>query len=126
MNQQQDNPKSRREVWLSVALAVARDGMPEPCSLNLYADVARISIDAGTLADFSRWATHLGVKVQDRLRSGDGQRWIYRASGPLADGWHWGVNVSVPVGDPEPSPELAAQVVSAILDPDADLTAVTA
>ncbi len=34
-------PLSRREVWLQIALAIARDGLPEPILLSLHTPAAR-------------------------------------------------------------------------------------
>lgn len=122
MSDQESNPKSRREVWLSVALAVARDGMPEPIDFDVDQAAHSAYLRAAGRPEFDRWVAHLGLKVFEPMPSSDGVRNLLRAreANRAADGWYWSVQAYVPIdAKPEPS-ELAEQVVAAILTPDAD------
>lgn len=116
MSHQESNPKSRREVWLSVALAVARDGMPEPIDFDVDQAGHSAYLRAAGRAEFDRWVAHLGVKVIEPMLSSDGVRNLLRARANRdADGWYWTVQAYVPIdAEPEPS-DLAEQVVAAIL-----------
>jgi len=125
MSDTNTNPASRREVWLTIALAVARDGLPEPRSVETYLQRGRgdlpflvIVLDSHSAAD--AWARWLGVtefndKVHDQYKPPRIKRsyaWYDRA------GWSWQIEGYESVSEVDASP-LAEQVVAAILTPDA-------
>ena len=109
-------PISRRDAWLTVALAVARDGLPTPESLHIY-EYGAVVIDCLTHADADAWAAHLDLHQEPDLTSSDGKRLIRRwDSEPGRNGYLWMIRANAPVDPPSP---LAAEVVAAILTPDA-------
>lgn len=114
MSDQESNPKSRREVWLSVALAVARDGMPEPETVSVHDDIVALNLD--NHADVRTWCEHLNFDDM-RINSQNGGLYGY---GHL-HGWSWHVHCHQP--DRPADGELARQVAAAILLPDAEVSA---
>lgn len=121
MSDRQSTP-SAREQWLHVALAVARDGMPQPRDFevrdrsNEYDD-ARVELTFDDSAPAAEWAGRLGLSAQHRgLVSNDGKRAISTWSGRRTDGWRWTVCAYTPLtATPAPVAEsLADQVTSAI------------
>lgn len=111
----EQNTASRREVWLSIALAVAK-GLPEPERLGLQDDDAAIvSMTLPTHDGVRQWATHLGLG-ECEANPLDGSLWAPHCR---RDGWSWQIRAN---GRPSVAAEssLAEQVVSAIPAPDAD------
>ena len=108
------NPASRREVWLSIALAVARDGLPIPTSVRISDNGAHrpwLYLNFDQHADTEGWARHYGATTRAHDREDLGNRyWTAEAD---AEGWH----LYIEGNEPLPSPT-AAHVVEAILTPD--------
>lgn len=101
-------PQDRREVWLNVALAVARDGLPEPMECTLYADHAPPSVwlRFDTDGQAQLWAEHLGLAA--------GPGYLGERVG-MRDGWRWYVRpCCTATGTVEPS-ALADEVAAAIV-----------
>ncbi len=111
MSDQESNPKSRREVWLSVALAVARDGLAEPETLNVGSNI--VFITAHSHNDVRDWCAALNFDDPHK-NSLDGSLWGFGHR----DGWNWHVKCHRP-GPGVESSSLAEQVAAAILLPDA-------
>ncbi len=107
------SPRSRREVWLEIAIAVA-NGMPEP-DFQLYADNRIGSVDLADAEALKLWAAWLGAHI-DEL---PGHRHV--SAGVHANfggrfGWSW--NLSAPAGRPdptEPEQELAVAFLTAVV-----------
>jgi hypothetical protein len=125
MSNHQDNPTSRREVWLTVALAVAR-GLPEPRRLYLYdrsvdgwTSGPTVYLELSDHASAARWATWLGCDESKITLPLPGGR-VHVTYDGVRDGWFWTVE-SIEATPVVPAPTaLAAQVVVAILTPDAE------
>lgn len=98
---------SRRDMWLHIALAVARDGLPEPTVLTLHGDNRIVTLTTETAAAAAAWGQHCD-------RDDDGSLHSYSRNGVLymgdAHGWHW--QVRCPQADTGSG--LAEQVVAAI------------
>ena len=98
-------PQPRREVWLSIALAVARDNLPEPMELTLYADHSppAVWVRFDAVNEARLWWDHLGFTDSPFPDRGEinGWRWYVRHAEPV---------VPAPV---EPS-ALADEVVAAV------------
>jgi hypothetical protein len=119
-------PKTRRDVWLSVALAVAQ-GLPATKHMRLHdasdpdwvragGDGSLASLDLSTHAEARQWAAHLDLLDSASTQTHpDGDRGLYYSG--VRDGWSWSISAIEP-SEPSTS-ELAAQVVAAILTPDA-------
>jgi hypothetical protein len=107
--------KTRREVWLSVALDVAQ-GLPEPNMLHIHeTDGQRIvSLGMQCHAEVRTWAEHLGLG-RCELNGPDGSLWAPHYE---RDGWSWQIACHLAEPAPEPDPAVAA-VVMAALTPDA-------
>lgn len=58
-------PATRRDVWLTIAVAVARDGLPEPPSVDLYEDVRIASLAFPDVADVTAWAAYLDATREE-------------------------------------------------------------
>jgi hypothetical protein len=131
-------PATRREVWLSIALAVARDGLPEPerLTFNQWVDhtrpdgegreyrVLHIICDSHTAA--LAWMRWLGIEdsASRHDRTDLGIRYLTSSDHvrTIRDGWVWNISGEEPL--PTPAAEkLAAEVAAAILIPDVDLAA---
>lgn len=100
-------PMSRRDVWLTVALAIARDGLPAPQDLRHHPGGWYI-LEADTAADARAWGEHLGLAN----RHYDGHAWAadWHGHSPLLGG----ADVSVRcMSEPALSP-LAEQVIAAV------------
>ena len=104
-------PQSRREVWLNIALAVARDGLPEPQALSMNPDHL-VCMYLDTADECRAWADWLGIE--------DSPRWQTKDNGTSSVwyhgdrfGWPWQISAF-----DLPSKTLAAQVAEAILTPD--------
>jgi hypothetical protein len=120
-------PQSRREVWLQIALAVARDGLPEPLTLDFIEpaharDSRIVSIRLDRHADSARWAAHLGLGEPRMRQAGtdDGSTVADYGLPSVASlpGCILNLHSTERVDEPVAS-DLAAQVVAAILAPDA-------
>jgi hypothetical protein len=119
MSDQESNPKSRREVWLSVALAVARDGMPEPQNLTFYDGNNRIvCIALHTHEAVRDWCAALNFDDPSKF-SLNGSLWGFGDR----DGWAWQIKCHRPEPPVAESSALAKQVAAAILLPDAEVSA---
>jgi hypothetical protein len=111
------NPASRREVWLSVALAVARDGLPAPdvsMSPLDYEHTPYVYITLHQHSDALAWARHYGVEPSHHTREDLGTHYVVAEF--QRDGW-W---MHLRGVEPLPSPT-ALEVVAAILTPDAEM-----
>jgi hypothetical protein len=94
-------PASRREVYLTVALAVAQ-GLPEPWSVRLYDATVRgwpqsngplVAIELTTHADATAWAAWLGCEDNKREYTfGDS---IHVAYSDSRYGWDWRVESTI-------------------------------
>lgn len=113
MSDQESNPKTRREVWLNIALAVARDGMVEPIGLTMYDESRIIALTLHDHDGVRDWCAALGLD-EPKLNATDGSLWGFGDR----DGWGWQVRCHKPAPVVESSP-LAEQVAAAILLPDA-------
>lgn len=126
MSEYQDNPTSRREVWLTVALAVAR-GLPEPWHLYMYDQSVvgwtsheYVELQFSDHVSAGRWATWLNCDASKRtLNLPDGREVVDYCG--TRDGWSWRIESLVDVPAVPAPTALAAQVVVAILTPDAGL-----
>lgn len=106
-------PMSRRDMWLTIALAVAQ-GLPEPKELTLYAERCGLSVRLESVAALDAWADHFKIDRRDSSHRHNGH-WIH--------GWHcvdhptgWTWQLMAYTEEPrttEPS-ALAEQVVAAI------------
>lgn len=105
----ENDTASSRQMWLSIALAVARDGLPVPGRLGLHNNIVSMSLE--THDDVRKWAAHLGLGECRINVGGDGSLWAPHFE---RDGWSWQVYCHRPA---EPT-ALAEQVVEAILTPD--------
>ncbi len=120
MSQTETNPISRRDIWLRIALAVAKDGLPEPdVSLGDGVQYHYVSLRFDRHSHARDWARWLGVEVHTYDRPDLDSRYV-KCDANL-HGWRLDVAAAepIPVGDPD----LAAQVAAAILTPDAAVTA---
>jgi len=120
-------PASRREVFLRIALAVAKDGLPEPQSLrfNVSTDGQRqmVSLALASHAAATAWAKHLGVADQMEVRE-YGPPTVREPIRTLATAWRstdgfpgpgWTVYVEADEpAEPAATTELAAEVTAAI------------
>ena len=114
-------PADRRKVWLTIALAVAKNGLPEPAKIECATSydgrpVARLGFDSHAAA--RRWAEHLRClpreRWQDHLQLAEPKRSVYYHTDPDAlTGWRWTIEGEQPLVV-EMHSELAAQVVAAI------------
>jgi hypothetical protein len=112
-------PATTRELWLTVALAIAEDGLPEPkrFGFNLSGDGPGIvSLNLTSHVDARRWTEWLGLQIDDRPP-------ITHPDLPITmtghygsrSGWTWHIDGREPVSLPSaPESDLAAQVVAAI------------
>lgn len=119
-HQQFAETATRREVWLHIALGVAR-GMPEPAELALQeiAGTHWVNIGCADRDDVHRWAEWLGI---DAGRIAVESYSSHRRTGfvtAAARGWSWDVHYreSIPPARVESEQALAAQVAAAILEP---------
>ncbi len=115
---------SRRDVWLTIAAAVA-EGLPEPCAIHLYDrdrtarwtstnSVARVSVDTLEIAE--QWAKHLGIVRRSDTSLKDGSTAVSydkNASESLT-GWSWTISTEIPAPVAD-----ASLIVAAALTPDA-------
>jgi hypothetical protein len=127
-------PATRREVWLSIALAVAHNGLPEPERLTFHRwvdhtrpdgegreyRVLHIICDSHTAA--LAWMRWLGVEdsASRHDRADLGIRYLTSSDHvrTIRDGWVWNISGEEPL--PTPAAEkLAAEVAAAVLTPDA-------
>lgn len=111
-------PMSRRDVWLTVALAMAKDGLPGPRSVDIRDDILTVHIEFehGRLGDAQRWAEHLGLERDDDVTTTDGTKVIVCWSSPGYRAQHgrtWRVGTTVPAEAPQ-SVALAEQVIAAV------------
>lgn len=107
---------SRRDIWLTIALAIAKHGLPAPTRVGLN-DSPSVDIDVDTPADAAAWSAHLDVTEQLRvIPTHDRQRQIITYSGRRGDGWLWWITTSEPIPTTDTT-DLAAQVVEAIVSP---------
>jgi hypothetical protein len=118
--------KSCRDVFLTIALAVARDGLPEPRMLSFQQDTPNgdcVHLRFDSHADGHQWGKWIGDTTGDgHWQDMHGVRSLsyWNTDGPL--GWFWNVDATEPLDAPPPSAdELAQQVASAILTPADDL-----
>lgn len=111
-------PLTRREVFLRVALAVAKDGLPEPRDLifiesaHALPPLVEITFDGFEAAN--RWGSHLRISRESEITD-HGNRRVLRS------GWDdkampgWSLQVVGRERDSAPTPpELAAEVAAAI------------
>jgi hypothetical protein len=99
-------PKSPREVWLSAALAVARDEMPEPIEISIYDEWNGMHIRVASRAQFDRWAEYLDLRHDSPINSKSGG-WILGGHVVRDDGWTWSISAHEPNAMPEPSEQAA-------------------
>lgn len=128
MSDRKTNPVSRREVWLDIALGIARDGLPEPRDVSMYPTACGIpflapfvTLTFDTHAASDAWARWLGVaQHEDKLfeHYKPTPRIRRRYSSHDRGGWSWEIEGYESVAEAGSSP-LAEQVVAAILTPDA-------
>lgn len=114
-----------REVWLMVALAVARDGLIAPRRLNIDEETSSISFGVkgnDTARPWAKWFDGLeSERYQDHQPSAGeaAVRKVYfcKVTGP--GGWLWSVDGEEPLNPPPPSEveTLAEQVTAAIEQP---------
>ena len=115
-SQTESNRKTRRDAWLTIALAVAQ-GMPEPCELTVGGPIDSIDITPHNLTDFHRWAEHVNARTDQPFTTEAG-RTIYSS---FAKNWHGWRTMIRYYADSTPSPstsDLAEQVAAAIVTPD--------
>lgn len=111
-------PMSRRDVWLTIALAIAK-GLPEPKEMTLYADRCGVSVQLESVAALNLWADHFKIPHRDRShcnpKSGNWIHGWHSVSGEHPTGWSWQLTAYTLGREdaPEPSP-LAEQVLAAI------------
>ena len=95
-------PLNRREMWLQIALAVARDGLPDPKDVSFYADAPGdapfsdglpygcVTLTADTAAQAARWAEWAGIGSR---QVGTGNALATHFSGARArGGWFWNMS----------------------------------
>jgi hypothetical protein len=125
-------PASRREVWLIIALAVARDELPAPdirLSDRDYNGRPYVYVQLDRHDDARRWAYWLDCNLTDDLeyieRPDLGRKYV-KVTIERA-GWRMYVEgiEALEAPPPEMVASLAAEVAAAILTPDAEPVAVT-
>lgn len=103
-----NEPMSRRDVWLTVALAVAKDNMPEPREMGEHVDGNWMIFEFDRKADADAWAERLGLRDQNNY----GGSWPADWGGPA---WGWHVTVRcMAERKSRPVDDVAAQLVDAI------------
>jgi hypothetical protein len=110
---------SRRDLWLTIALAIARDGLPEPVDLSVHDDYHFVYLRLSRHADTHPWAQWFGIADNHRTydREDLGSRHV-RYNG-LRHGWSVEVSADEPIPTAGGDADLAAQVVEAIGHADA-------
>jgi hypothetical protein len=98
-------PASRREVFLRIALAVAKDRLPEPMGVTLHADHEPPSawLRFDTSDETRLWGDHLELAEDLGIREWTG----------LNGGWCWYVKATAAPAPAEPF-ALADEVAAAI------------
>jgi hypothetical protein len=116
--------QDRREVWLQIALAVARDGLAEPKDLSFFADgpddrpfsdglpYGCITLEADTAEQAALWAAWAGLTSPPKLHENTAGTFAAHTGGKRArGGWFWFIRGRVVT---PPAGGLAAEVVAAI------------
>jgi len=109
---------SRREVFLTIALGVAKHNLPAPELISLHTTYSGADLDidqdvAGAVA----WSEYLGIPFDRTAPTNDGLRTIHVWYGKR-DGWSWHIRTVVPnpVVDTDTALGLADRVVEAIAE----------
>jgi hypothetical protein len=105
--QDETAPISRRDVWLTIALAIARDGLPTPTeqkTITAYSGQPMLVLDVEHRSDAAAWAAYLGIEIRDWHETAEClSTWGYFRG--------WRTNVRCTAADPSP---IAAELVAAI------------
>ena len=105
----ENDTAASREVWLTIALAVARDGLPTPRHFSVHDRIIGLSLETHT--DLRKWAEHFGLDESRIHLDSEGGLW---APHFVRDGWSYQVACYQPNESPTGPSSLAEELVEAI------------
>lgn len=118
MNDTSVQPKSRREMWLQIALAVA-EGLPAPERLSVsdrdLQGTPYMYVTCDRHDEARAWADHFGRPMTATERTDLGNAYVEAMA--MVHGWRVHIQGVEPIGMSEPTTaerDLAAEVVAAI------------
>src|SRR6185369_4402590 len=113
MNTVTDQPMSRRDVWLTIALAIAKGYIPIPEDFDIRDDIKSVDLvyngrigNPDPVADATKAAAHLNL--------GEPTGWGTTHRVWWENFGAWSYNVRAYLADPEEPSSLAEQLIEAI------------